>query len=57
MMCRIAVPDKDQTTIGQDKKIVPYSVNEKQEVVSLAGEAARLCTLERSEGAKGGEKH
>jgi hypothetical protein len=32
-------------------------VNEKEEVVSFEEEAARLCALEHSEGAKGGKKH
>jgi hypothetical protein len=57
MMCRISVPDEDQTNVGQDKKFLPNSVNENKEVVSLAEEAARLCALERTEGAKGGNKH
>jgi hypothetical protein len=53
MMCQIAVLDKDQTTIGQEKNSVPCIVNKKEEVVSHAEEAARLCALEQSEGAKG----
>ena len=57
MMCRISVLDEDQMNVGQDKKFLPNSVNENKEVVSLAEEATRLCALERTEGAKGGNKH
>jgi hypothetical protein len=58
-MCQVVVlPDEYQPKIGQDKNVVPHSVNhEKGEVISLAEEAARLCALEQSEGTKGGKKH
>jgi hypothetical protein len=46
IMCQIVVPDKDQSIISQDKKIVPYSVNKQEEGISLVEEAARLCDLE-----------
>jgi hypothetical protein len=55
-MCRILVPNNNSTNVGQDKTILPHSVNENQELVRLAELAARLCTLEHSEGAKGGKK-
>jgi hypothetical protein len=50
-----ALNTKIQQTWGKTKTVFDYSIYEKQEVVSLAGEAVRLCALEQSEGAKGGK--
>jgi hypothetical protein len=55
MMMRIALPGNEQSA-AEDKKIIPYSVRER-EFASIAEEAARLCSLDRSEGAKGNKKH
>jgi hypothetical protein len=55
MMMRITVPGNEQSA-AEDKKIIPYSVRER-EFASIAEEAARLCSLDRSEGAKGNKKH
>ena len=55
MMMRIALPGNEDT-VGEDKKIIPYSVRER-EFASIAEEAARLCALDRSEGAKGDKQH
>jgi hypothetical protein len=46
VICQIAILDEDLTANGRDKKIVPYSVNKKEEVVSLAEGTVRLCALE-----------
>jgi hypothetical protein len=55
MMMRITLPGNEET-LGEDKKIIPYSVRER-EFASIAEEAARLCSLDRNEGAKGDKKH
>jgi hypothetical protein len=56
MMMRITLPGNEQSAAGEDKKIIPYSVKER-EFASIAEEAARLCALDRSGGAKGDKKH
>ena len=52
MMMRIMLPGNEQSAAGEDKKNIPYSVKER-EFASIAEEAARLCALDWSEGAKG----
>jgi hypothetical protein len=55
MMMRITLPGNEQSAT-EEKKIIPYSVKER-EFASIAEEAARLCSLDRSEGAKGDRKN
>jgi hypothetical protein len=56
MMMRITLPGTEESTAGEGKKIIPYSVRER-EFASIVEEAARLCSLDRSKGAKGDKKH
>jgi hypothetical protein len=55
MMMRITLPGNKQSA-AEEKTIIPYSVKERK-FASIAKEAARLCSLDRFEGAKGDKKN